>query len=387
MRTIPNIQHHLQKLDEIVTTKFIPAITGGIHPNDVERELFTLPPSLGGLGIPKFSDLAESEFRNSELLTQQLHKNIIKQEDKNDIDKDEIKRLQASFKLQRTQSHRQKLENIKHQSSDEMKKLLEINREPGSSLWLSTLPIQDEGFQLNKQSFWDLIKIRYGHQVDRLPNVCVCGSSFNLEHALTCKKGGFVTLRHNSIRNITASLLAQVCNDVKVEPALTPLSGETFETKMSNIQDNARLDIAARGFWIPGQKAFFDVRVFNPIAKRFRNSTVSKACDANEREKKNTYNARILKVEHGSFTPIVFTAMGGMGRETKHFYKRLSELLSDKRDESIAITTTWVRRKINFALLSSVLLCLRGSRTPWSKDNLSSSLSNSSSDSELLCSF
>eukprot|EP00111_Clytia_hemisphaerica_P017292 TCONS_00051199-protein len=136
MRTIPNIQHHLSKLDETITTKFIPAITGGIHPNNVERELFTLPPSLGGLGIPKFSDLAESEFRNSELLTEQLRKNIIKQEE-NEIDKDEIKKLKASFKLKRTQSHRQKLENIKNQSQDDMKKLLEINREPGSSLWLS----------------------------------------------------------------------------------------------------------------------------------------------------------------------------------------------------------------------------------------------------------
>ena len=94
-----------------------------------------------------------------------------------------------------------------------------------------------------------------------------------------------------------------------------------------------------------------------------------------------------MKVEHDSFTPIVFTEMGGMGRETKHFYKKLSELLSEKRDEPLAITTTWVRRKINFALLSSVLLCLRGSRTPWSKDSLSSSLSNSSSDSEFLCAF
>ena len=167
---------------------------------------------------------------------------------------------------------------------------------------------------------------------------------------------------------------------------MTPLSGESFDTKTTNTQDNARLDIAARGFWIPGQKAFFDVRVFNPIAKRFSNSTISKACDSNEKEKKRVYNSRILQIQHGSFTPIVFTAMGGMGRETKCFYKRLCELLSEKRDEPLSVTTTWVRRKVVFSLLSSVLLCLRGSRTPWSKDNLSS-LSKSSSDCEQLCSI
>uniref|UniRef100_A0A7M5WUJ6 Uncharacterized protein n=1 Tax=Clytia hemisphaerica TaxID=252671 RepID=A0A7M5WUJ6_9CNID len=294
--------------------------------------------------------------------------NIKTQNHLNDIDNDEIKKLKSSFKKQRNQINRQQLDTIKSHSSDELKKLIEINQEPGASLWLSTLPIRDEGFQIDKQSFWDLIKIRYGHQLSRLPTTCVCGVQFNLDHALSCKKGGFITQRHNSIRDTTATLLAQVCKDVKVEPVLTPLSGESFDLKSTNIQDNARLDIAARGFWIPGQKAFFDVRVFNPIAKRFSNSTISKACDSNEKEKKRVYNSRILQIEHGSFTPIVFTAMGGMGRETKCFYKRLSELLSEKRDEPLSVTTTWVRRKVVFALLSSVLLCLRGSRTPWSKD-------------------
>ncbi|XP_066926215.1 uncharacterized protein [Clytia hemisphaerica] len=346
LRTIPNIKQHLQRLDEIITARFIPAITGGIQPNETERELFTLPPSLGGLGIPKFSDISDQEFSNSEALTKQLQNKIKSQDYVNDIDKDEITKLKSSFKRYRMQSYRQKLELIKQQSPIEMKKLIEINSEPGASLWLSTLPIKEEGFQFDKTSFWDLIKIRYGHQLSRLPTICPCGSPFDLGHALSCKKGGFIIQRHNSIRDTTASLLTQVCKDVKVEPILTTLSGETFETKSTNIQDHARLDIAARGFWIPGQKAFFDVRVFNPIAKKFRNSTVSKACDANEREKKNVYNSRIMKVEHGSFTPIVFTAMGGMGRETRHFYKRLSELLSEKRNESLAITTTWDNNRL-----------------------------------------
>ena len=177
-----------------------------------------------------------------------------------------------------------------------------------------------------------------------------------------------------------------MCKDVRVEPPLNPLSGEKIN-QTTNTKDDARLDIAARGFWTPGQKAFYDVRVFNPIAKRYRNMTITKACELNEKEKKRNYNQRILEVEHGSFTPIVFTAMGGMGRETKSFYKRLSELLSDKRNEQFSITTSWVRRKVIFALLRSVILCLRGSRIPWSKDHLTSSISNNLNDCEQLCSI
>ena len=78
----------------------------------------------------------------------------------------------------------------------------------------NTLPIKDEGFHVNKQSFWDLIRIRYGYQLTRLPSTCVRGSSFDLDHALSCKKGGFVTLRHNSLRDLTAKMLDEVCTDV-----------------------------------------------------------------------------------------------------------------------------------------------------------------------------
>jgi len=79
---------------------------------------------------------------------------------------------------------------------------------------------------------------------------------------LSYKKGGFVTIRHNQIQNITASLLKEVCKDVNTEPSLLQLSGESFNERTANKTDGARLDIGARDFWTSGQKAFFNVRVF-----------------------------------------------------------------------------------------------------------------------------
>ena len=35
------------------------------------------------------------------------------------------------------------------------------------------------------------------------------------------------------------------------------------------ISDEARVDIAAGSFWVTGQMAFFDLRVFNPIPKGY----------------------------------------------------------------------------------------------------------------------
>ena len=164
-----------------------------------------------------------------------------------------------------------------------------------------------------------------------------------------------------------------------VEPGLIPLSGEFLIERTANRSEEARLDIAARGFWVSGQKAFFDIRVFNPTAGRYKNRKLNKAFEMNEKEKKEkkkAYNQRVLEVEQGSFTPLVFNAMGGIGREARTCYNRLSELLADKRKEHLSVVTTWVRRKMIFSLMRSVVLCLRGSRIPWSQDHLASSVNN-----------
>jgi len=81
-----------------------------------------------------------------------------------------------------------------------------------------------------------------------------------------CHMGGFPAICHNEIRDITASLLTEVCNNVATEPLLQPLSGESMTARSANTDDGARSDIRARGFWNVSQNAFFDVRVFYPNA-------------------------------------------------------------------------------------------------------------------------
>ena len=81
---------------------------------------------------------------------------------------------------------------------------------------------------------------------------------------MTCHLVGFSTIWHNEIRDITATLLTEVCHNVAIEPPLQPLSGETLTARSANTDDNARLDIRARGFWNGSQDTFFDVQVFSP---------------------------------------------------------------------------------------------------------------------------
>ena len=123
------------------------------------------------------------------------------------------------------------LEDLRTRFDDEQKRSNEICCETGASNWLTTLPLQDKGFDLTKREFWDAIRLRYGWPIHRLPSKCACGGNFDVCHALSCKKGGFVTQRHNEIRDITADLLAEVCPDVSIEPHLEALSGESLSFK------------------------------------------------------------------------------------------------------------------------------------------------------------
>ena len=81
-----------------------------------------------------------------------------------------------------------------------------------------------------------------------------------------------------------------------------------------------------------------------------------------ETEKKRQYASRILEVEQATFTPLVFSTTGGMAVECKRYHSRLAELVVAKKCESYTTTMSWIRARVSFALLRSVLLCLRGSR-------------------------
>ena len=98
--------------------------------------------------------------------------------------------------------------------------------------------------------------------------------------------GGFPTIRHNELRDVTASLLSDVCHNVATDPRLQLLSGESLTYRTAITADNARLDIRARGFWSIAQDAYFDVRVFHPNALSNRSESLSTAYKKHEDVKK-----------------------------------------------------------------------------------------------------
>ena len=127
--------------------------------------------------------------------------------------------------------------------------MISLLSEKGASSWLSALPVEEHGFALHKGALRDALFLRYGWLPSGLPVHCVCGQGFSVDHALNCPIGGYPTLRHNELRDFTAEILLEVCADVCTEPPLQPLSGETLTYTTANVEDGARLDISAAGFW------------------------------------------------------------------------------------------------------------------------------------------
>ena len=363
MRTIPSLGELLKPLEDVIRFHFIPAITGGHLCSDNERRLLSLPIRFGGLAIPLFYNDAQYEYENSRKLTSSLARLIKEQNQVYTVNESDIKTIKANIKSEKEERHKTTLNEIKRCLSENDNRLNDISQEKGASNWLAAYPISDQGYDLNKQQFWDSIRLRYGWRLANIPSTCSCGSKMDIQHAMSCKKGGFVTIRHNNVRDLTANLLNEVCNDVNIEPQLLPVTGERFNNRTANVSNEARVDIKSRGFWVRGQQAFFDVRVFDPNAKRYLHKALPQCYTQNEKEKKRQYNERILEVEHGSFTPLVFSIYGGMGRECSMFYNKLSQKISEKKDIHKSIATNWIRTKLSFALLKSALLCIRGSRS------------------------
>ena len=263
------------------------------------------------------------------------------------------------------------------------KRLVTLCRDKGSSIWLTSLPIEEHGFHLHKGEFRDALCLRYGWTIPNTPQFCICGNKFEIDHALSCKRGGFMIQRHNELRDFTATLLTEVCHNVSTEPPLQPLQGEIFNYRTANTDSEVRLDIKARGFWNRGQDAYFDVRVFNPNAPSYRSQDLTHLYRRNEQEKKREYNQRVQEVVAGVFTPLVFSTSGGMGKESSVFYKRLANFLSTKRDMPYSRTMGWLRCRLNFALLRSAILCIRGSRSTRKNPLLETDINLASAESRL----
>ena len=103
---------------------------------------------------------------------------------------------------------------------------------------------------------------------------------------------------------------------------MQPLSGERFHYRTANVEDGARLDVSAESFWGQDRRmAFFDIKVFNPLASSYASSSLARCFRCAKLDKKCMYDEQVHEVERGIFSPSVFSCCGGMGPAATGVYK------------------------------------------------------------------
>ena len=103
-------------------------------------------------------------------------------------------------------------------------------------------------------------------------------------------------LRNDEIRDITASMLNEICKDVEIELRLQPIiTGEQMRYRTATSGDEARLDIKARSFWRRNQAALFDINVTHVNAASYRNLSQEQILKNQENKKRGNITKELWK--------------------------------------------------------------------------------------------
>lgn len=114
------------------------------------------------------------------------------------------------------------------------------------------------------------------------------------------------------------------------------------------------------GVWGPFERTFLDIRVMHPNVPSYVDKSINQVYIAHEKEKKRGYNEQVIQMEKSKFTPIVMSTSGGVGIKADRHHKRITSMIAEKRRESYADVLNYVRPRLRFCLLKSILIALRG---------------------------
>jgi len=98
--------------------------------------------------------------------------------------------------------------------------------------------------------------------------------------------------------------------------------------------------------------------MFTFLAASIRSTTLAATFHRYEAEKRHAYEKCIHKVECSSFTPLVFSSSGGMGKAATTTYRHLAHLLREKWSSPYSVVMGWLRCSLGFSLLHSSIMCI-----------------------------
>ena len=179
--------------------KLVEALFNNKILNENKWKEISLPIRHGGLGI-NVSSLTEdsnTQLRKCEVVTEDLKSKLLNQDYtlpmKHDL-KDLKKLPEKSYKTKTQELGETESEVAQKQ------RMVELSSKCTNS-WLHAMPISAQRRYLSKNEFQDALSLRFGMKIKGVALKCACGDTNTTIHANNCKVGGYVTRRHDVMRN------------------------------------------------------------------------------------------------------------------------------------------------------------------------------------------
>jgi hypothetical protein len=317
MRTTPVDPVAYDPLESTLTEEFFPKAFGWSPDSDVERARCALPERHGGLSIPIPWDLARAERESLLAGGSELVDAILRQDPGFTQETKAMRQRRDALRRERDKVAVERGRDILEACEGRARTPLEEALDDEGAGLLSYAPLEALGLGMTRQQFRDFIALRMGRELpDPLPELCPsCGDPNSLSHALKCKNGGWINMRHDEVKDAWAQLFKKVCTGVRKEVFMPACTGVRFASHTTTTKADARADVVVRGLFNKMEDAYTDVSVHDTGAESYLGKHPTTVLKDKERKKRRKYEERAKLA--GSFAPLVCSVYGTLAPESR----------------------------------------------------------------------
>ncbi|KAL7480493.1 hypothetical protein ACHAW6_006188 [Cyclotella cf. meneghiniana] len=238
--------------------------------------------------------------------------------------------------------------------------------------WLSTIQKRFSGTKLTTDDLLDNIAIQCGQRPANLPDQCNgCGAGLTLEHGLSCKRGGLISICHDDVHDEWAHLccIALTNSQVVIKPTifygnglLASANNATQSTPhtanpTNTLREEAHSDVLAHGFWNRGRGTSFDVCICDTDSHSYGTTSSSEILKHHVTEKKDKNESACLEC-HRDFTPLVYSVDGMASKDGGTAKRCLAWLLTKTWSRTYSDMANFVCTRMSLAIAQSNTLLL-----------------------------
>eukprot|EP00731_Ephydatia_muelleri_P009283 Em0004g1621a len=217
---------------------------------------------------------------------------------------------------------------------------------PHASSWLSVVPSLGLGLHLDPAEFQ--IKVMWWLGMNSsIQSVCPFCPNITLDplghHAVSCRHGGDVVIRHNRLLNIFAEFCRRAHLSVRVEVG----------QGLSRVQINSRPADVLVDAWDRAKPAAFDVVVTSPLTPATLHDACNSAGVAAHKAECRKHSSNYPKCQELGWlcVPLAVESYGNWGKEAQNTFARLASILSISLHCPKAKVLTEIYGRLNISLV------------------------------------